>query len=205
MQYRFIRLLRRFFRLYSETYYGTKDLIECRSLNSQHKEHDFHSVLAFYDEQIKALQFVRDCDELSLDEKRHFFKSANTNLGTSALCLSGGASFGYCQYCKYPSYPKLIEGLSDHFGVVKAFVDAGLLPRVITGTSAGGIIAALACTRTDSELRQLLIPELATRISAADEPFAVWGRRFWKTGARFDSVAWARKVLPSLPLDVSHC
>lgn len=83
---------------------------------------------------------------------------------------------------------------TDHFGVVRAFLDAGQLPRVISGTSAGGVVAALVCTRTDEELKQLLVPELANRISACEEPFNVWFKRFWATGARFDSVAWARKV-----------
>lgn len=76
----------------------------------------------------------------------------------------------------------------DHVGVVKAFLDAGLLPRVITGTSAGGLIAALVCTRTDDELKLLLVPELANRITACEEPYSVWIKRVWKTGARFDSV-----------------
>lgn len=78
--------------------------------------------------------------------------------------------------------------LADHCGVVKAFLDAGLLPRVITGTSAGGLIAALTCTRTDEELKVLLVPELANRLTASEEPFSVWFKRFWRTGARFDSV-----------------
>lgn len=146
-------------RLYSETFFGTKALIE-----------------SYYNEQERALQFIRESGELSNEEKKRFFKSASTNLGTSALCLSGGASFGYY-----------------HFGVVKAFLDAGLLPRVITGTSAGGLIAALVCTRTDAELRTLLVPELARRLTACEEPLSVWMARFMKSGARFDSVAWARK------------
>jgi len=146
-------------RLYSETFLGTKDLIE-----------------SYFDELECSLQFIRDTPELSPDEKRRFFKSANTNLGISALCLSGGASFGYY-----------------HWGVIKAFLDQGLLPRVITGTSAGGLMAALTCTRTDEELKVLLVPDLANRITACEEPFSVWIKRFWQTGARFDSVAWARK------------
>lgn len=146
-------------RLYSETFFGSKALIE-----------------SYYNEQERALQFVRESGELSNEEKKRFFKSASTNLGTSALCLSGGASFGYY-----------------HFGVVKAFLDTGLLPRVITGTSAGGLIAALVCTRTDAELRTLLVPELAHKLTACEEPFGIWITRFMKTGARFDSVAWARK------------
>ena len=78
--------------------------------------------------------------------------------------------------------------------MVKAFLDANLMPRVITGTSAGGLVAALVCTRTDPELRRLLVPELANRITACEEPVRVWFKRFWATGARFDSILWARKV-----------
>ena len=41
----------------------------------------------------------------------------------------------------------------------------------------------------------MIVPELAMRLTAFEEPFKVWGPRFWKTGARFDSLDWARKVL----------
>ena len=58
----------------------------------------------------------------------------------------------------------------------------------------GGLVAALACTRTDAELKRLLVPELADRITACEDPFKVWWKRFRETGARFDSVSWARKV-----------
>ena len=73
-------------------------------------------------------------------------------------------------------------------------MDADLLPRVITGTSAGGLVAALAATRTDAELKAMLVPELADRITACEDPFKVWFKRFRTSGARFDSVAWARKA-----------
>ncbi len=52
--------------------------------------------LAYIDEVEKALEYIRHTPDISNEEKKRFFKSANTNLGTSALCLSGGASFGYC-------------------------------------------------------------------------------------------------------------
>lgn len=55
------------------------------------------SLIAYHTELQSALQFVRDSSELSIEEKRKFFKNASTNLGASALCLSGGASFGYCK------------------------------------------------------------------------------------------------------------
>lgn len=80
------------------------------------------------------------------------------------------------------------------FGVIKAFLDADLLPRVVTGTSAGGLVAALLCTRTDAELKELLVPELAGRITACGDAFMVWFKRWRETGARFSSIEWAKKV-----------
>ena len=56
--------------------------------------------LAYFEEQGKALEYIRTSPDLSSDEKRRFFKSSNTNLGSSALCLSGGGSFGYCKCSK---------------------------------------------------------------------------------------------------------
>ncbi|KAF9652224.1 patatin-domain-containing protein [Thelephora ganbajun] len=146
-------------RLYSETFYGTKYLIE-----------------SFINEQEKALRYIRESNAISIEEKKRFYRSINTNLGATALCLSGGASFGYY-----------------HFGVVKAFLDADLLPRVVSGTSAGGLIAAFVCCYMEDELKALLVPQLANRITACEEPFSVWFKRFWTTGARFDTLAWAKK------------
>ncbi|CBQ70422.1 conserved hypothetical protein [Sporisorium reilianum SRZ2] len=148
------------FRLYSETYLGTKYLVE--------------SYLAEIE---TALAYIETTDKVPLETKRSFYRTASKNLGRSALCLSGGASFGYY-----------------HIGVVRALLDANLLPKVVTGTSAGGLIAALTCTRTDQELRQMLVPALADRITACEEPISVWARRAWATGARFDTVKWAEKA-----------
>lgn len=113
---------------------------------------------------------------IPLRQKARFFKTVSKNYGKSALCLSGGACFAY-----------------THFGIVKALLDNDLLPLIISGTSGGGLIAALTCTRTDEELRKLLVPELARKITACEDPWYVWFPRWWKTGARFDAVDWARK------------
>jgi hypothetical protein len=90
------------------------------------------------------------------------------------------------------------------FGVVKAFLDADLLPRVVTGTSAGGLVAALLCTRTDAELKHLLVPELANRITACEDAFGVWIKRWYETGARFSSIKWAEKVCSASSLVVNR-
>lgn len=44
---------------------------------------------------------IRTATDVSLEEKRSFFRGVNKNYGSSALCLSGGASFGYYQYVAF--------------------------------------------------------------------------------------------------------
>lgn len=145
--------------LYSETYYGTKDLVQ-----------------EFVDEVESSLSLLVRTTQLDRENKRTLFKHLHTNFGGTALCLSGGATFAYY-----------------HFGVAKALLDANLLPEVITGTSGGALVAALLTTRTDDELKQLLVPALAHRITACHDSWTTWLRRWWRTGARFDSVDWARR------------
>ncbi|KAI1355748.1 lipase [Xylaria sp. FL0043] len=147
-------------RLYSQTYYGTKNLVQ-----------------RFIDEVERSIRFLMNTRQLSADEKRGLFKRMHANFGRTALCLSGGASFAYY-----------------HFGVIKALLEADLLPDVITGTSGGALVAALVATRTNEELKQLLVPALAHKIKACSEPITTWFPRWWKTGARFDSVDWARQA-----------
>ncbi|KAF3936869.1 hypothetical protein ABW19_dt0205677 [Dactylella cylindrospora] len=148
-------------RLYSQTYYGTKTLLQ-----------------DYYDELERCLRILDETDHLTGEEKRKLFKHLSKNLGRSALCLSGGACFAYY-----------------HFGVVRAHLDAGLIPKIITGTSGGGLVAALVGTRTDDELKIVIRPELADKITACHDSMAVWLRRWWKTGARFDAVDWASRAL----------
>ncbi|KAK6351490.1 hypothetical protein TWF718_004650 [Orbilia javanica] len=148
-------------RLYSQTYYGTKNLLQ-----------------DYYDELERCLRILVDTDLLTSDEKRKLFKHLSKNLGRTALCLSGGACFAYY-----------------HFGVLRAHLDAGVIPNIITGTSGGGLVAALVGTRTDEELKVVIRPELADKITACHDSMAVWMTRWWKTGARFDSVDWASRAL----------
>jgi predicted acylesterase/phospholipase RssA len=72
-------------------------------------------------------------------EKTEFFRRVSRSCGHSALMLSGGAVLGFF-----------------HAGVLKALFDQDLLPRVISGSSAGAIFAAVACTHSDDELRDRL-------------------------------------------------
>lgn len=130
----------------------------------------------FIDELYTSLAYLLESRNLSQTQKHAFSKHLHTNFGRTALCLSGGASFAWY-----------------HFGVVKALLDASLLPHVITGTSGGALVAALVATHTDKELSKLLVPALAHRMDACSEGLLTWLPRWWRTGARFDSLQWARK------------
>lgn len=80
--------------------------------------------------------------EISLYQKLRFFEETAHAYGQSCLLLSGGAGLGFF-----------------HCGVVKCLLENGLLPNVVSGSSAGSIIAASIGTRTNSELMELLQPE----------------------------------------------
>jgi len=68
-------------------------------------------------------------------QKFDFFYETRQSFGRSALLLSGGAAFGVY-----------------HMGVVKALWSQNLLPRVISGSSVGSLVAALIAVRTEDEL-----------------------------------------------------
>lgn len=151
--------------------------IENRQLYSHRYYGTKKLVENYIDEVTLCIDKVIDSTEINFSNKRKFFRTILKNYGKTALCLSGGACFTY-----------------THFGIVKALLDNGQLPSIISGTSGGGLIAALTCTRTDEELKKLLVPELARKITACEDPWYIWIPRWWKTGARFDAISWARKA-----------
>ena len=71
------------------------------------------------------------------DRIDRFVNAAHTN-GRSALLLSGGATLGFY-----------------HLGVAKALWEHGMLPKVISGSSMGALIAAAVCSRDDAQLSHL--------------------------------------------------
>ena len=97
----------------------------------------------YVDEVARCLDYIcaGDFPDFSHDEKILFFKRTGTVYGRSALMLSGGATLGMF-----------------HLGVIKALLGEGLLPRVLSGSSAGSIIAGLAGTRDDAQLARIFEP-----------------------------------------------
>lgn len=76
---------------------------------------------------------------LTSQSKLDFLHDTRQSFGRSTLVLQGGAIFGLY-----------------HLGVVKALHLRGLLPRIITGTAVGALIAALVGIHTEDELLRFL-------------------------------------------------
>ncbi|MGH8443885.1 MAG: DUF3336 domain-containing protein, partial [Solimonas sp.] len=82
-----------------------------------------------------------DFADFGFEDKIQFFKRTATSFGRSALMLSGGGTLGMF-----------------HLGVIKALHGEKLLPRVLSGASAGAIIASAVAVRGDDEIDALFDP-----------------------------------------------
>jgi predicted acylesterase/phospholipase RssA len=140
-----------------EGLHGNLGNIAASSLNRHAKIGTKHLIEEFIKEVCEALDFIYQADENEIDfyEKLSFFDETAHAFGRSCLMLSGGAGLGFF-----------------HGGVVKSLVEHDLLPDVISGASAGSIIAALVGTRTNEELKHMLTPEVIYT------KFSEW--RLWK-------------------------
>lgn len=121
-------------KLYNRSFSGTKYLIE-----------EYIAQVAESVEDISTLPtsaasglYAHD-KALTNQMKLDFIHDTRQAFGRSTLVLQGGAIFGLC-----------------HLGVVKALFLRGLLPRIITGTATGALIAALVAIHTEEELPGVL-------------------------------------------------
>ena len=89
------------------------------------------------DEALRLLAELPD-DVIPTQQKLDFFYRSNVCYGRSALMLSGGGVLGFL-----------------HVGVVTELLRHGLLPRVVSGSSAGSIVAAALAAYTDEEMIEL--------------------------------------------------
>lgn len=98
----------------------------------------------FISEVVMALDAIYRADESVVDffHKKQFFEETAHAFGRSCLMLSGGAGLGFF-----------------HAGVVKSLNEHNLLPTVISGASAGAIIAAMIGTKNQRELQEALSAE----------------------------------------------
>lgn len=98
----------------------------------------------YIEEIVLTLQHLasEDSGDIKPAEKLDFFRRASHCFGHSAFMMSGSGSLLYF-----------------HVGVVRALLEAGLLPSVLSGSSGGAIIGSIVCSHSDEELRKLLMPD----------------------------------------------
>lgn len=113
------------------------------------------------DDALRLLAELPD-EIIPIQQKLDFFYRSNVCYGRSALMLSGGGVLGFL-----------------HVGVVTELLRHGLLPRVISGSSAGSIVAATLGTHSDEELQRL---DFITLLESGGSDPAGLIRR-WLTGA----------------------
>lgn len=91
-----------------------------------------------------ALTHLEGADEQHVPAvmKLDLFRRASHCYGRTALMMSSGGMLMFF-----------------HFGVAKSLLEQGVLPNVISGSSAGAIVAAVLGTRSDAELEGFLKPE----------------------------------------------
>ena len=95
----------------------------------------------------------------------------------------------------------------NHIGVVKTLWKNRLLPRIISGASAGSIVCAVLCSRTDVEIPAVLdefcYGDLAVFEKEGEEDsILVKAARFLKYGALFD-ISHLTNVMRNLLGDIT--
>ena len=95
----------------------------------------------YIDEVSKSLAFIasESCQLLTLENKIKFFENCKKAYGQPALMFSGGATLGLF-----------------HSGVVKALLEQDLMPKVLSGSSAGAIMTGMLGVNVSSEIPNLL-------------------------------------------------
>ncbi|GAQ10999.1 probable triacylglycerol lipase C1450.16c [Aspergillus lentulus] len=116
-------------KLFLHAYAGTKLLID-----------DYITQVALSIQHITALQTAPVHESgFTSQAKLELLHDTRQAFGRTTLLLQGGSIFGLC-----------------HLGVVKALHLQGLLPRIITGTGTGALIAALVGSHSEDELLSFL-------------------------------------------------
>ena len=98
----------------------------------------------YIEEVSESLVFIasQKCESLSLKEKLEFFENCQLAYGQPAMMFSGGASLGLF-----------------HTGVCKALREQDLMPKVLSGSSAGAMMTAMLGVSNSEEIDYILTGE----------------------------------------------
>lgn len=134
------------------------------------------------DEYLNESRFALDALINQNDLDDHYvlgiLQQTRRNIGRTALVLSGGGTFGLF-----------------HIGVLSTLFELDLLPRVISGSSAGAIVASILSVHHKDEIPELLERVLETdfdifkddKEKSESENLLIKISRFFKNGTWFDN------------------
>ncbi|MEN8719414.1 MAG: patatin-like phospholipase family protein [Oceanococcaceae bacterium] len=139
-----------------------------------------HLIEGYLKEVTDAMRWLCDTsfDDVSVADKRELFESIGQAYGRSALMLSGGATLGLV-----------------HVGVVRALYLHGLLPQVLSGSSAGSIVGSAISSRTPEQAEELLDPDNIHSENWGLLPFA----EAWRRGGLMDQNKLRRGIAENIP------
>ncbi|EDO17871.1 hypothetical protein Kpol_1043p61 [Vanderwaltozyma polyspora DSM 70294] len=135
---------------------------------------------------IEALLHQSELDDTYL---LGMLQQTRRNIGRTALVLSGGGTFGLF-----------------HIGVLSTLSELDILPRVISGSSAGAIVASILSVYHKDELPELFERVLGTdfnifkddSLKSESENFLIKFSRFFKNGTWFDNKHLGRTMIEFL-------
>ncbi len=138
----------------------------------------------YVDELILALEKISKApsNKLTKADKRAYFRRASMGFGRTALMLSGAGSLG-----------------AFHLGSARAMVSEGILPRVISGASAGAFVTAFLGTRSRAERSRVLSSPDLHRYLDLNAP--VNGRR---QVDQYDLEELLRQTIPDLTFQEAY-
>lgn len=137
-----------------------------------------HIIEDYVEESSRSLQELVHNSDLDDTYLLGMLTQTRKNIGRTALVLSGGGTFGLF-----------------HIGILVTLFEQDLLPRVISGSSAGAIVAAILCSRHKHEIRSLVDDILVKDFNifkddwekSEGENLLIKISRFFKNGTWFDN------------------
>lgn len=134
-------------KLYVRAYSGTKLLIEdyinevIQCLEFIERKRKINQQKSIYGNDSNMGNGEKSLAQTTQERQKQitFFNDTWQSFGSTGLILHGGSLFGLC-----------------HIGVIKGLYTQGLLPRIISGSTVGALVAALVCSCQDHELMETL-------------------------------------------------
>ena len=98
-----------------------------------------HLINAYINEVMNCLDFIILMPSIPHSVKQEFVYNCRNAYGRTALLLSGGGALNL-----------------HHIGVIKSLYEHHCLPRIMSGSSGGAIVAAYIAIHTDSEFQEMM-------------------------------------------------